>query len=128
MFCRFNSGAPRCHCSTCRRFSGAPLVVWANAPGQALRITAGSPTGFASSDHWIALLLFHLRTGLRRYPTPPRDGSDLVCVAFRASTTRPRSGRPPTSGAGVDSRTSTPGTISLASTTANSMARASGVR
>jgi hypothetical protein len=34
-------------------FCGAPLVVWANAPGHAFRIAAGSPAGYASSDRWV---------------------------------------------------------------------------
>ena len=70
-----------CHCSICARFSGAPLVVWANTPGHAFRISAGSPTGFASSDHWVRY--FCSACGgpvFGRQPSPPADGSDLVCI------------------------------------------------
>jgi len=69
-----------CHCSICRRFAGAPLVVWANTPARAFRITAGHPTGFASSDHWVRY--FCPTCGgpvFGRHPSPPADGSDLVC-------------------------------------------------
>lgn len=38
-----------CHCSICRRASGAPLVAWFSVPRAAFRVTAGTPTRFASS-------------------------------------------------------------------------------
>ena len=42
-----------CHCTICRRFSGAPAVVWANTPAHDFRVTRGEPKGFSSSDHWM---------------------------------------------------------------------------
>ena len=39
-----------CHCSDCRRHSGAPMVGWAMVP--AARVTiSGEPTVYASSEH-----------------------------------------------------------------------------
>ncbi len=40
-----------CHCSDCRRHSGAPMVGWTMYPEQALKITRGSPKVYHSSDH-----------------------------------------------------------------------------
>ncbi|HEY4253052.1 MAG TPA: GFA family protein [Roseomonas sp.] len=39
-----------CHCSMCRRVAGAPMVAWFSVPRAAYRVTAGTPTRFASSD------------------------------------------------------------------------------
>ncbi len=38
-----------CHCSMCRRASGAPLVAWFSVPRPTLRIVAGSPAWYRSS-------------------------------------------------------------------------------
>ena len=71
-----------CHCSICRRFSGAPLVVWANAPGRAFRVTAGETCAFSSSDHWERHFCPTCGAPVfGRHPTPPADGSDLVCFS-----------------------------------------------
>ena len=40
-----------CHCSICRRTSGAPMVAWFSVPRSALVFTAGTPVYFSSSDH-----------------------------------------------------------------------------
>ncbi|HSV58781.1 MAG TPA: GFA family protein [Variovorax sp.] len=40
-----------CHCSICRRTSGAPLVAWFTVPLAAFRFTSGTPTRFQSSEH-----------------------------------------------------------------------------
>jgi hypothetical protein len=40
-----------CHCSVCRRVSGAPFVAWFTVPVAALRFTAGEPVLFRSSEH-----------------------------------------------------------------------------
>ena len=46
-------GAPHmetnCHCSICRRTSGAPFVAWFNVPAGGFRFTAGEPASFKSS-------------------------------------------------------------------------------
>ncbi len=49
------SGKPtavaHCHCSMCRRTSGAPVVTWAVFPTAKFAITKGEPTRLASSAH-----------------------------------------------------------------------------
>jgi len=40
-----------CHCTICRRVSGAPMVAWLTVPTHSFRFTAGEPASFASSDH-----------------------------------------------------------------------------
>lgn len=70
-----------CHCSICRRFSGSPAILWANAPARAFHLTAGTPAGFASSDHWVRY--FCPICGAPVYgrdPAPASDESDRVCV------------------------------------------------
>jgi ribosomal protein S18 acetylase RimI-like enzyme len=37
-----------CHCSRCRKFTGAPVSAWALAPAAALRIESGTPAAFES--------------------------------------------------------------------------------
>lgn len=41
--------ATLCHCSMCRRASGAPAVAWFSVPRGALRIVSGSPVWHRSS-------------------------------------------------------------------------------
>src|SRR5262245_21087396 len=58
-FCGFvryeASGAPanetNCHCSICRRTSGAPFVAWVTVPRDRFRFLGGEPASFRSSDH-----------------------------------------------------------------------------
>ena len=38
-----------CHCTVCRRTTGAPLVTWAAFPRADFRFTAGAPAAFRSS-------------------------------------------------------------------------------
>lgn len=40
-----------CHCSDCRRHSGAPMVGWAMYPQEAVNIIQGSPKVYVSSLH-----------------------------------------------------------------------------
>jgi hypothetical protein len=88
----FDAGT--CRCSNCRRMSGAPLVLWANAPAHAFRITAGHPVGFASSEHGVRHFCPACGAPVYgRHPDPPADGSDLVCVCT-PSLDDPESVRP----------------------------------
>jgi hypothetical protein len=43
--------ATNCHCSICRRTSGAPFVAWCSIKPAELRFTRGRPATFRSSDH-----------------------------------------------------------------------------
>lgn len=38
-----------CHCSLCRRASGAPFVAWFSVPRASLKLISGSPSWFRSS-------------------------------------------------------------------------------
>ncbi|MDA0791137.1 MAG: GFA family protein [Proteobacteria bacterium] len=40
-----------CHCTMCRRTSGAPFVTWLLVPKDDFRVTAGRPKVLKSSDH-----------------------------------------------------------------------------
>lgn len=40
-----------CHCSICRRTTGAPFVAWFTVRPAEFAIVSGSPSRFASSDH-----------------------------------------------------------------------------
>jgi hypothetical protein len=83
-----------CHCSICRRMSGAPAVAWANAHGRNFRLLAGRPRAFASSEHWTRYFCSDCGAPVyQRNPTPPEDGSDLLCILIpsldEASAVRP---------------------------------------
>jgi hypothetical protein len=39
-----------CHCSMCRRTTGAPFVAWFSVPRSDFRVVAGAPTRFRSSS------------------------------------------------------------------------------
>ena len=38
-----------CHCGTCRRVSGAPVVAWVSVAAGDYRVTRGAPASYASS-------------------------------------------------------------------------------
>jgi hypothetical protein len=40
-----------CHCRTCRRISGAPVVAWISTSADAFAITKGAPARYASSPN-----------------------------------------------------------------------------
>ena len=40
-----------CHCSDCRRHSGAPVVGWTMYPQDAVKVTKGEPRVYESSEH-----------------------------------------------------------------------------
>ena len=61
-----------CHCSVCRRTSGAPFVAWFSVPLASFRFTQGTPASFRSSDHGTRSFCPHCGTTLTfqssRYP------------------------------------------------------------
>ena len=63
--------ATGCHCSICRRTSGAPYVAWFTVPAASFQVVAGNPTDHRSSVH-----------GTRTFC--PRCGTPLT---FRSSHT-----------------------------------------
>ena len=55
-FVRYQAGgtptyATLCHCTICRRTSGAPVVAWFTLAHDAYRLLSGEPASFRSSDH-----------------------------------------------------------------------------
>ena len=70
-----------CHCSICRRTSGAPAVAWANLRSRDFRLTKGNPARFESSATWTRFFCSNCGSPIfQQAPNPPRDGSDLLCV------------------------------------------------
>jgi hypothetical protein len=41
--------AAHCHCASCRRAAGAPVVTWVTYPREAFRVTSGEPARYRSS-------------------------------------------------------------------------------
>ncbi len=52
-----------CHCTDCRKASGAPAVAWALAPADQVAIT-GAPSTYASSEHAVRHFCGRCGTGL----------------------------------------------------------------
>ncbi len=52
-----------CHCTDCRKSSGAPAVAWALAPVDQVKIT-GEPSRYASSEHAVRHFCGRCGTGL----------------------------------------------------------------
>lgn len=53
---RYELGGPRrqateCHCTICRKTSGAPSVAWVTVQRDQFRLLEGAPKSFRSSDH-----------------------------------------------------------------------------
>ena len=61
-----------CHCSICRRTSGAPFVSWFSVPVSEFRVIAGEPSSFRSSEH-----------GTRTFC--PRCGTPLTFTSTRSA-------------------------------------------
>lgn len=77
-FVRYQAGGTasletNCHCSICRRTSGAPFVAWFTVPSTGFRFTSGQPTSFRSSEH-----------GARTFC--PRCGTPLTFRSSRSPT------------------------------------------
>ena len=83
-----------CHCSICRRLSGAPAIVWASAPIHSFRLTQGSPSMFRSSENWARYFCSTCGCGLfGRYSVAPTDQQDFVsfnpCILDDSEAVRP---------------------------------------
>ncbi|MDF3074501.1 MAG: aldehyde-activating protein [Alphaproteobacteria bacterium] len=53
-----------CHCSDCRRSSGAPMVGWTMYPAAALKVTRGTPKIYKSSEQGRRHFCAECSTGL----------------------------------------------------------------
>jgi len=67
-----------CHCTICRRISGAPVYAGVVTPKTDFRVVAGQPASFASSDH--GTRWFCSTCGTQLYRTDARN--DYVDVAI----------------------------------------------
>lgn len=60
------AGAPfneaNCHCSICRRTTGAPFVAWFSVPRSQFRLTKGSPARFRSTAKALRSFCAHCGT------------------------------------------------------------------
>ncbi len=75
------AGALHCHCSQCRRLSGAAFSTWLNLPRAGLRIDTGNDdlTAFAVTANTTRYFCRHC--GAHVYSTDSREG-DIVGVPF----------------------------------------------
>lgn len=68
-----------CHCSKCRRLSGAPAIVWASAPTGSFHIIQGSPSMFRSSENWERYFCSTCGGGLfGRYIVAPTNQQNFI--------------------------------------------------
>ena len=65
-------GITHCHCRTCRRASGAPLVTWAGFDSDKFNFTQGQPVSYASSQNVVRTFCGRCGTALtyRRLDLP----------------------------------------------------------
>ena len=85
-----------CHCSMCRRFSGAPAAAWFNVREEYFAVTSGSPSLFRSSEHFTRYFCPTCGThvfGRDDRPPPQKVGSRLVSVML-GTLDNPESVRP----------------------------------
>jgi hypothetical protein len=79
-------GAPfqetNCHCSTCRRVSGAPFVAWFSVPAGAFKLVSGEPARFASSDHAERSFCPHCGTPLTFHSSRFPDELDVTTCSL----------------------------------------------
>jgi hypothetical protein len=74
-----------CHCTICRRTSGAPFVTWFTVAETAFRITSGKPASFRSSDYSACSLeqalacLFEAGTSLCRTQVGEKRSFSRTC-------------------------------------------------
>jgi hypothetical protein len=85
------SSETNCHCSICRRTSGAAFVTWFTAPESDFRITSGMPTSFRSSDHGVRTFCSHCGTPLTfKSATFPADIDVTTCSLDNPDEVPPR--------------------------------------
>jgi hypothetical protein len=80
-----------CHCSICRRLSGAPVTAWIAIADGGYQLTAGTPTAYRSSDHGSrefcprcgSQLLFRGNDGTLTVSTTALDDAEVAAVRPR---------------------------------------------
>ncbi len=72
-----------CHCSVCRRISGAAAACWFSVREEHFSLTHGAPATLHSSEHFARFFCRSCGThlyGRDDLPAPPKVGSKLVSV------------------------------------------------
>jgi hypothetical protein len=70
-----------CHCTVCRRISGAPAAAWFNVREEHFRVASGKPAALQSSEHFVRYFCAACGThlfGRDDLPTPTTVGSETV--------------------------------------------------
>jgi hypothetical protein len=95
-FVRYEADGPTsnetlCHCSICRRVSGAPVVAWVTVPRAHFRVVSGTAASFRSSDHGTRSFCPRCGTALTFQSTRLPDEIDLtVCSLDDPAAVAPR--------------------------------------
>ena|SRR5689334_12550406 len=85
------SNETNCHCSICRRASGAPFVAWVTVPAASFRFLSGTPTTFRSSDHGTRAFCPRCGTALTFRSTRFPDEVDVtICSLDRPELLAPK--------------------------------------
>ncbi len=71
-----------CHCSICRRTTGAPFVTWFTVLASAFTFTAGSPSRFRSSEHGTRSFCPRCGTQLTFHPTRAAGDLDITTCSL----------------------------------------------
>jgi hypothetical protein len=86
-FVRYQAGGTpfhetTCHCTACRGTTGAPMVTWISIPRAELRIVAGEPSTFPSSDHGTRTFCPRCGTALTFQSTRFPDEIDITACSL----------------------------------------------
>jgi hypothetical protein len=71
-------GITHCHCRTCRRASGAPLVTWAGFDSDKFNFTQGQPASYRSSEKVVRTFCSRCGTALTYQRIDLPDSIDVT--------------------------------------------------
>jgi hypothetical protein len=71
-------GITHCHCRTCRRASGAPLVTWAGFDSDKFKFTQGRPATYSSSENVVRTFCDRCGTALTYQRIDLPDSIDVT--------------------------------------------------
>jgi hypothetical protein len=95
-FVRYQAGGAvshetSCHCSLCRRSSGAPFVTWFTVAADGFQIVAGAPATYQSSSHGTRTFCPRCGTALTfRSTNTPGEIDVTVCSLDDPASVQPR--------------------------------------